>query len=156
MESTGYPPEYVAVGETPYSLAEIFEALARSLAHHSEMGDLASAVETHDLLGPTEALTSGAAEDTISAEAVLEAAVTVSEALAEKIPSQVAVGNYTLNPAEFLYLMAQEYLALPETGEAAVLLRPISLLPLSVTQNEEADPLTKLQFWTYKPAVFES
>ena len=33
-------------------------------------------------------------------------------------------------------------------------LRPINVLPLAVLQNQKADPLTKLQFWTFKPAVF--
>jgi len=64
------------------------------------------------------------------------------------------VGEQTVNPAEFLYLMAQEYAAIAQDGPAPVTLRSISALPLAVIQNHKADPLTKLQFWTYKPAVF--
>ena len=154
MEGTGYPPESVQAGETPYSLAEVFEALARALAYYVETGSLPDLVETHDLLGPTAYRSSEATEATLPAEAVLEAAVTVVEGLVEEIPSQVTVGDFTVNPAEFLYLMAQEVLALAGSGPASVSLRPMSLLPLSVLENEQADPLTKLQFWTYKPAVF--
>ena len=60
----------------------------------------------------------------------------------------------TVNPAEFLYLMAQEYTAINQGAPAPVTLGSISALPLATTQNFKADPLTKLQFWTYKPAVF--
>jgi hypothetical protein len=154
LGSTGYPPEYVAAGEMSYSLAEVFEALARSLASCRETGNLPDAVETHDLLGPTEAFEGNVTEAAISAEAVPEAATAVAEMLVKKIPSQVAIGDYTVNPAEFLYLMAQEYVALSASGPTSVALRSMSLLPLPVIQNEEADPLTKLQFWTYKPALF--
>jgi len=136
----------------PYAL----KALARALAHYVETGSLPELVETHDLLGPTAYRSSEAVEATLPAEAVLEAAVTVTEGLVEEIPSQVAVGDFRVNPAEFLYLMAQEALALAGSGPASapVALRPLSLLPLSIFENEQADPLTKLQFWTYKPAVF--
>jgi hypothetical protein len=65
----------------------------------------------------------------------------------------VAVEVFSVNPAEFLHLMAQEYVAIAESGPAPVTLRSISLLPLPVIQNRKADPLTKLQFWTYKPAI---
>jgi len=91
---------------------------------------------------------------TVSADDVLDAAVSVSAALTDRIPSQVTVGSQTVNPAEFLYLMAQEYVAIARGGPAAVTLRSIHVLPLAVTQNRKADPLTKLQFWTFKPAVF--
>jgi len=154
MESTGYPPDYVQAGEMPYSLAEVFEALARALAHYVEAGGLPDLVETHDLLGPTAYRPSEAVEATLPAEAVLEAAVAVAEGLVEEIPSQVAVGDFRVNPAEFLYLIAQEALALAGSGPAPAALRPLSLLPLSVVEDEQADPLTKLQFWTYNPAVF--
>ena len=45
-------------------------------------------------------------------------------------------------------------MAVAQGVPAPAILRPISTLPLAVTQNQEADPLTKLQFWTYKPVVF--
>jgi hypothetical protein len=154
MESTGYPPEYITVDEMPYSLAETFEALARALAAYWETSSLPEAIETHDILGPTELFTSDVLQMTVSADVVLDAAVAVSDALIDRIPSQVTVGDYRVNPAEFLYLMAQEYVALWESGPTSVALQAMSLLPLSVIQNEKADPLTKLQFWTFKPALF--
>jgi hypothetical protein len=111
-------------------------------------------VNTHDLLGPTRYFTSTVPVTTVSADDVLNAAVAVSAALTDRIPSQVTVGDWTVNPAEFLYLMAQEYVAIGRGGPSAVTLRPIGTLPEAVTQNRKADPLTKLQFWTFKPAVF--
>ena len=50
--------------------------------------------------------------------------------------------------------MAQEYAAVAQGAPAPVTLRSVYALPLAVIQNHKADPLTKLQFWTYKPAIF--
>ena len=105
-------------------------------------------VEIHDLLGPTAYFTSSLTVGTVPVDAVLDAAVTVSAAITDRIPSQVTVGDQTINPAEFLYLMAQAYLAIAGGGLAPVTLRPVSTLPEAVVQNPKADPLTKLQFWT--------
>ncbi|MFQ5595504.1 MAG: PQQ-binding-like beta-propeller repeat protein, partial [Anaerolineae bacterium] len=138
----------------PLSLAEAFEGFAVALAAYDGTGSLPATVETNDLLGPTAYFTSSVTPATVPADAVLDAAVAVSAAITDRIPSQVTVGSQALNPAEVLYLMAQEYVALVQGGPAPVTLRPMSTLPLAVTQNQEADPLTKLQFWTYKPAVF--
>jgi hypothetical protein len=183
MEATGYPPDFVEGNAgtqrnsrelrgapvsspefpevptssriDPLSLAEVSEGLARALAAYRETGSLPSSVETHDLLGPTAYFTGTVTVATVSADDVLDTAVAVSAAITDRIPSQVTVGGQTVNPAEFLYLMAQEYVAVVQSGPAPVALQPISTLPLSVTQNQEADPLTRLQFWTFKPAVFD-
>lgn len=154
MEKTGYPPEYMTEGEMPYSLAEVFEGLVRALVAYRETGHLPDRVQTHDLLGPTEAFTSHIVRAVVSCEALLDAVAAVSRALTEHIPAQVIVDDHNVNSAEFLYLMAQEYVACTEGMPVSVTLRPIGLLPLSVVENQEADPLTRLQFWTYKPAVF--
>ncbi|MFQ5344153.1 MAG: hypothetical protein ACE5F6_21635, partial [Anaerolineae bacterium] len=157
MEATGYPPEFVGrVANSPYSLAEAFEGLARALAAYHQTGSLPASVETHDLLGPTAYFTSSVTVATVPTSAVLDAAVATSATITDRIPSQVAVGDQTVNPAAFLYLMAQEYAAIAQSGPASVTLAPINTLPVAVIQNQEADPLTKLQFWTYKPAVFAS
>ncbi|MFQ6057708.1 MAG: hypothetical protein ACE5MB_02355, partial [Anaerolineae bacterium] len=149
-------------GQAYLTLAEAFEGLARALAAYRQTGSLPASVYTHDLLGPTAYFTSPALSSaegsvtptTVPADAVLDAAVAVSQTITDRIPSQVTVGSRIVNPAEFLYLMAQEYVAVMGGGPAPVALRPISTLPLAVIQNDLADPLTKLQFWTYKPAVF--
>ena len=151
---TNCPPEYLTVDGTPYSLAESFEALASALAAYRQTGSLPASVDTHDLLGPTAVYTSSVMPVTLSADVVLDAAVAVSTAITDRIPSQVTVGDQTANPAEFLYLMAYEYAAIAQGAPSPVTLRAVNTLPLSVTQNQEADPLTKLQFWTFKPAVF--
>lgn len=154
MEATGYPPGYVTADGTPYALAESFEALAHALAAYHQTGSLPASVEAHDLLGPTAVFHSNVTPATVPADDVLNAAIAVSAAITDRLPSQVSVGEQTVNPAEFLYLMAQEYEAIAQEGPAPVTLRSISALPLAVIQNHKADPLTKLQFWTYKPAVF--
>jgi len=154
MGATGYPPEYVTADDTPYSLAESFEPLAHALAAYHQTGSLPASVETHDLLGPTVVFHSDLTPATVPADNVLDAAVAISAAITDRLPSQVGVGSQTVNPAEFLYLMAQEYAAVAQGTTAPVTLRSISALPLATIQNFRADPLTKLQFWTYKPAVF--
>ncbi len=157
--ATGYLPEYVEVSEGAeemgsVSLAEAFEGLAWALADYRQTANLPASVDTHDLLGPTVVFHSSATPATVPADDVLDAAVAVSMVITDRLPSQVSVGSQTVNPAEFLYLMAQEYAAIAQDGPAPVTLRPISTLPLAVIQNHKADPLTKLQFWTYKPAIF--
>ncbi len=159
MEATGYPPEYVEVGQVAnlsYSLAEAFEGLARALATYYETDSLPANVETHDLLGPTVVFHSDVTPASMPADDVLDAAVAISAAITDRLPSQVSVGGQTLNTAEFLYLMAQEYTAITQGAPGPISLSSISALPLTVIQNHKADPLTKLQFWTYKPAVFDA
>jgi len=154
MEATGYPPQYVTADGAPYSLAESFEALGHALAAYHQTGSLPVSVDAHDLLGPTAVFHSDLTPATVPADDVLDAAVAVSAVITDRLPSQVIVGSQTINPAEFLYLMAQEYAAVAHGAMAPVTLRSISALPLTTAQNFKADPLTKLQFWTYKPAVF--
>ncbi len=70
----------------------------------------------------------------------------------DRIPSQVSVGNLKLNPAEFLFAMAQTITAITQTGKPAPLsLHVVDPLPRRMRENKLADPLTKLQFWTFKP-----
>ena len=157
IEATGYPPEYVEVGQVAnlsYSLAEAFEGLALALTAHRETGSLPASVEAHDLLGPTVVFHSNVTMATVPADDVLDAAAAISAAITDRLPSQVGVGSQTINPAEFLYLMAQEYVAIAQGAPSPVTLRSVYALPLAVIQNHKADSLTKLQFWTYKPAVF--
>ncbi|MFQ6091466.1 MAG: dockerin type I repeat-containing protein [bacterium] len=154
MGTNGYPPEYVTADSIPYSLTESFEALAGALSVFRQTGSLPDSLCTHDLLGPTTHYTGSVSPGTLSAVDVLEAAAEVSDLLSDRLPSSVAVGGQTVNPAEFLDLMAQEYVALTEGGPAPVALRSVDLLPQAVTENDRADLLTKLQFWTYKPAIF--
>jgi hypothetical protein len=143
MAATGFPPDSVTTADgTPYSLAEVFEALGRALATFRQTGGLPDTVATHDVIGPTTDFTSRASTTTLSADAVLSAAVAVVGGLTDRFPSQVAVGNQTVNPAEFLYVMAQEYQAIAQGAPAPVTLRSINVLPQSVVQNRRADALT--------------
>jgi hypothetical protein len=62
------------------------------------------------------------------------------------------VGRHDLNPAEFLLAMGQTILAIAKAGKPEpVSLHAVDLLPPAVRENRLADPLTKLQFWTFKP-----
>lgn len=47
-----------------------------------------------------------------------------------------------------------EQTALAQGAPTPVSLRAVSVLPTSVIQNRQADELTKLQFWTFKPIVW--
>ena len=96
MEATGYPPEFVAVGQVAnlsYSLAEVFEGLAHALTAYRETGGLPASVETHDLIGPTVVFHSSVTPATVPADDVLDAAVAVSAAITDRLPSQVSVGG---------------------------------------------------------------
>jgi len=154
MEASGYPPEYLTLGEAYYSLAEIFEGLARSLAEYHTTARLPDSVATHDLLGPTEPFASQVASGSLPLEKVLEAAMAVTAALEDRLPARIEVNQQVVNPAEFLYLMAQAYETLTQGRTHSVSLRAIQPLPSPVMENQEADPLTKLQFWTFKPAIY--
>ncbi len=88
----------------------------------------------------------------VTGEEVVAAAKQVCAEMKDRIPSQVSVGNLKLNPAEFLLAMAQTLTAIAQTGKPMPLsLHAVDQLPRSVRENRLADPLTKLQFWTFKP-----
>lgn len=122
------------------SLAKAFEGLARALT----VGG--NSIQTHDLLGPTEPFTGKVEPGRISSDAVVKAAAALT--FDDRIPASVVVGGRKLGPAEFLDLMAQAYPGIEPQ------LRPVSPVPRSVGPTHKADPLTKLQFWTYKPVVW--
>jgi hypothetical protein len=153
------PPDYVDLSGDYLSLADTFQAFAQSLRAFAETGKLPESVKTSDLLGPTEAHRSGLppvmaamALPKVNGEEVIAAAKRVCAEIKDRIPSQVSVGNLKLNPAEFLFAMAQTLTAIAQTGKPTPLsLHAVDLLPRSVRENRLADPLTKLQFWTFKP-----
>jgi len=153
------PPDYVDLGGDYLSLADAFQAFAQSLRAFAELGELPESVKTEDVLGPTEAHISGLPSITaamvlpqVRGQEVVGAAEEVCAEMTDRIPSQVSVGTLKLNPAEFLFAMAQTVSAIADTGTPALVsLHAVDVLPRSVRENPLADPLTKLQFWTFKP-----
>ena len=158
------PPDYVDLSGDYLSLADTFQAFAQSLRAFAETGKLPESVKTMDLLGPTEAHRSGLPVvmaavplPKVTGEEVVAAAKQVCAEMTDRIPAQVSVGNLKLNPAEFLFAMAQTVTAITQTGKPAPLsLHAIEQLPRGVRENKLADPLTKLQFWTFKPERWEA
>ncbi|MBI4659250.1 MAG: hypothetical protein HY735_10450 [Verrucomicrobia bacterium] len=111
-------------------------------------------------LGPTESHRSGLPvvmaaaplPKKVEGEEVVAAAKQVCVQMTGRIPSQISAGDLKLNSAEFLLAMAQTINAVAKSGIPMPLsLHAVDLLPRSVRENRLADPLTKLQFWTFKP-----
>ncbi|MEW6142221.1 MAG: hypothetical protein AB1597_03565 [Chloroflexota bacterium] len=157
--STAAPPEYIALDGDYLSLADTFQAFMKALLAFTETGELPQSVGVADLLGPTETFqshlpstTDGQALPSVNSEEVIGAAKEVCARMTDRIPSWIGVGSLETNPAEFLYAMAQTITAIAKTGKPALIpLHALDALPNNVRQNSLADPLTRLQFWTFKP-----
>lgn len=153
------PPDYIDLGGDTLSLADTFQVLAQSLQVFAETGRLPETAKARDLLGPTEAHRSGLPQvaaavevPRVRGEDVVAAAVRVCAGMADRIPARIPVAGVELNPAEFLLAMARTVVTIGEDGKPMPLsLHAVDVLPDSVRQNRKADPLTRLQFWTYKP-----
>jgi hypothetical protein len=145
-ESGSELPEYIDLGKDYFSLTDAFQALTYALRNKR----LSEPASSFDILGPTEEFVGIAQPIQLSGGDILKAAQEVD--IHAKIPSKISVGSYELNPAEFLVAMAQEFIAVIEKKEVEkISLHSVELLPLSVRSNTQADKLTRLQFWTFKP-----
>ena len=153
------PPEYIDLGGDYLSLTDAFQAFVQSLRVFAETGRLPETVRVKDLLGPTEfapshlpSLMAAVRLPEMAGEEIVAAARRVGAAMADRLPAQVQVGDLSLNPAEFLWAMASTLTAIHKTGKpSSLFLHAVDALPASGRENRLADPLTQLQFWTYKP-----
>jgi len=170
------PPEYVNLGDEYLSLADAFQALIYSLAHYAKHSVLPKEVKIREILGPVDTpqtyappevglpsiTRSGFYRTFVDGEDVISAAATVATKITDKIPGIIELKSIgKVNPAEFLYLMAQELRGINQKGRPTpVLLVPSTMLP----PHTYVDPrlLTRwsdnirwfylLQLWTVKPA----
>ncbi len=161
MNRDGFPPEYVALGEDFLSLADAFQAFAQSLAYYRQKGKLPERVQTEDVLGPTELFTGHAVASQVDGEEVVERAETVAANIQDRIPSKIDLAGQQVNASEFLYVMAGEFRAIVENQKLGnVQVQPMGTVHRSIADmrpqglRKMADPLTKLQFWTFKPARY--
>ncbi len=157
------PPDLLALGDRVYSLADAFEALARSLVQRDASGALPATVELHPLYGPIAEngapLLRGETDLAVSsiqaaARAMLE---TMDRGAGDRfVPVRVSVAGQNLNAGEFLYAMAAAILAGP--GDT-VRVPPSNLFPpyadllQSVFKPKAIQPVcyTQGQLWTVKP-----
>lgn len=154
------PPEYITLDDDYFSLADAFQALVAGLDAFGKNGALPEQVRMRDILGPTkyhpDALPvpvpdGGLQEAPIRAADVIAAASGLD--LSEEIPWRVSVSGRHMNPATFLRLMASAVANIGSSGQPGAFRAglELSVLPIGAKKNTLADPLTKLQFWTFKP-----
>ncbi|MHB8873617.1 MAG: hypothetical protein ACYC8T_08015 [Myxococcaceae bacterium] len=156
--SPAVPPLVVEVDGDTFALADAWEALARMLEAHQRSGSLPDAVDTSDLLGPTQNVPARSAPVEASGSDVARSASGALAAASDRVPAQTRVGGTDVNASEHLYLLAKALMTVDE-GQGAVrtpgvdlLAREVAAIGASPASPGRADALTKLQFWTYKPA----
>ncbi|MBI3657223.1 MAG: hypothetical protein HY232_12470 [Acidobacteria bacterium] len=146
-------PSYINLGDDYLSYTDAFQAFVFSLAAYGRTGSLPETVTVGDLLGPTEIVHLRTDRQTVGGEAVLTAAQAVAEGLSDRVAARIQLaGVGEVNAAVFLYASAQEFKKIYELGTPGpVLLRDLTPLTAEAWENRQADELTKLQFWTFKP-----
>jgi len=167
-----YLPECIELEDDYFSLADIFQSLVFSLAHYQKKGKLAPEVDVFDILGPTSYMESKVKDNEIEEKDILFTCANLAKDLIEEILSKIeiqrtGVGNI-VNPAEFLYLMAQVFdnrNKKKDMGKVSLKRLPVApkRKPSGVKERAyiqdvsalEPDPLTELQFWTFKPARYK-
>jgi len=115
------PPFYVDLDFVCLSLCDVFQALTYSLAYYHEHGSLPKEVKVRDILGPVDSIPlpmRRAIRGSVDGKSITETATMVSQRIIDRIPSTIEINGSPLNAAEFLYLMAQEILAVEKLGEA--------------------------------------
>lgn len=158
-----YPPDYIDLGKDYFSLADAWQALAQALAYYQQIGSLPDRVTAGDILGPSVLVKLETTPGVISADEILKSAAASLRVLSDRVPSSVRLEQEGLeiNASEHLYLMAKEFLALLSGSKAPIEVFKISMVSKNVEairsepsdpRLRRADPLTKQQFWTFKPA----
>lgn len=157
-----YPPSWARSGDRFFSLAEMFQLLARSLAAEAETGKKPSAIQLNAAYGPLDLIgdVAPASPTPVDLKAVQGAARLLAPALADDswrpvpanaVPAYVTVAGQKVNAAQFLRLMAEAYLSpaadarLPIASHqlftSATFLHPKQVLPQDQGNS-----------WTLKPA----
>lgn len=159
-ESFGAPPLYIDLNGDCLNLADAFQTLTSALVSYAQTKTFPTTVRVRDILGPTEEFRSDLPvrqAATLLPTVTIEQTLSVAKALGitDRVPAQISIASKAINPAEWLYLAAKVYLKL-QRGETNgdLSLFSVSLYASQVQTNAKADRLTKLQFWTYKPARY--
>lgn len=148
-------PDYIDLGEDFLSLSDAFQALASALQYYAAHQKLPERSSTSDILGPTKSSPKLSAPIEVEGERIVEAVQRIT--FKDRVPASVEVAGKKMNAAEFLVAMAKEYLFLAGDGKRKnVEIEPLELIPRSARSNSKADPLTQLQFWTFKPVRWRS
>ncbi len=158
-----YPPDYIDLNGDYFSLADAWQALAQALAHYQQTGSLPDQVVAKDVLGPTLLVNVETTPKTISPDDILKSAIASLAQLVDRVPSAVRLeqAGAEINASEHLYLMAKEFLSLLSGNPTPIEIFKISMISRNVeairppdpdSPRGRADPLTKQQFWTFKPA----
>jgi len=168
-------PNYIDLKGEYLSLAEAFQTLVYTLVHYHKEKTLLESIKIGYIDGPIDAPrplggTVGAqvragygTSSLVKGEAIIEAASRIASEDMRKVPANVKVEGFAepINPAEFLYMMAQEEAILKKEGKPApVIYAEAPFLPKqaignhtrSFTVNEKPMWYALLQLWTYKPA----
>ncbi len=158
-----YPPDYIDLGTDSFSLSDAWQALTQALAHYQQTGSLPAQVTTRDILGPTVVIDREIRPQTISSEDIVTSAATALSQRIDRVPSLVKLerAGIEVNASEHLYLLAKEFSHLLAGNPQSVEVLSIRLVSKNIeaihtnpadSREGQADPLTKLQFWTFKPA----
>ena len=178
----GRPPKYVELKGDYLSLADCFQALVGALASYKRNGVLPEEVKTTELYGPVCDIEEGSKheglEGSVNPSDLLSSAEKVNVEIIRyrsaeltvrppnRVPHTVRIADgKELNAAEYLLLMAKEYLKILENGEPgdvdlepADILSPAADILDEVFSPEHPYPLwySKLQMWTLKPIRWKS
>ena len=152
-------PAYIDLDGDYLSLAEVFEGFLQASLEFCEEKEVMENFSVGELLGPIDYFTSGLPSQgsknelpVVAGSDVIQAACRLSKERLDFVPTQVTVGNWVLNPAEFLVVMAETFLKLDQDANfIKIPMRAMDVLPTGVREFSKADALTKLQFWTFKP-----
>jgi hypothetical protein len=152
-------PSYIDLGGDYLSLAEALQGFTQALQVIVETGELKGEFVLGNLLGPVEyfestlpPITTAMKLPTLTTAGIFQAVNNLHLDQVEFVPPRIKVGNWDLNPAEFMVAMARLLIDFIRGEKPAVISsHSIELLPENVQENRLADPLTKLQFWTFKP-----
>ncbi len=160
------PPDMIETGARTFSLADGFEALARSLCAYKKSGALPESVSCEVLYGPiTE---SGGAFLTEPAEFSLDAIAIAAENICSQwdsskddrfIPAACDADGKKMNPGEMLYAMASAFKSIKSGKDQPVKIAPSSAYPpyaacmdiLFKPKSAQPSCYTKGQLWTVKP-----
>jgi hypothetical protein len=158
------PPKYVIVDRRSLSLAQTFQVLADALVARRRTGKLPDSVAVLDVYGPVEVPNgTGAANGEVSASTVALAAVYILPALYEDnwspiprnvVPSQVQVGDITVNGAQYLHLMMKALLS--DDLEAKLPVTPAGMVWAPEAVAFRTRPVADMgTIWTIKPAPID-
>ena len=154
-------PNFAQVNGRYFSLVEMFQMLSAALAGLSRNGALPDLVRPNAVYGPL-ALTVGAGAVTgeVTVASVAHAAAEYADRLRDAawkpvpdnvIPSRIVVDNVTLNPGQFLQLMAMAYLD-PTPDKKLKFYQHYVLSAAGEMFPKNIAPVDQGNTWTYKPA----